>query len=136
MFQLWPAVFSYHLRQRVIKPYWRALRYGKFQARGLSCTSTFSICQDFLKSVNFMHKWGFVDSLTHTTVWFKELSFWERKWQKVHIVLQLPIEQILCHPIPTNIWYCYYISIKYLLQRYFIGVLGHTTALVLKIITC
>ena len=46
-------------------PHWKALRYGKYQASGLS---TFSIGQDILKSANLPHKLSFLDSLIHTIV--------------------------------------------------------------------
>ena len=48
--------------------YWKALRCGKYETRGLNCGSTLSICQDVLKSDNLLHKLGFVDSLMHTIV--------------------------------------------------------------------
>ena len=34
----------------------KALRYGKYETRGLSCGSTSSICQEILKSDNLLHK--------------------------------------------------------------------------------
>ena len=43
-------------------PHLKALRYGKFETRGLSCGGTSSICQAILKSDNLLHKWGFADS--------------------------------------------------------------------------
>ena len=49
-------------------PHWKALRYGKDGSKGLSCGSTSSICEDFLKSDNLLHKQGLVDSQLKTTV--------------------------------------------------------------------
>ena len=49
-------------------PQLKAIRYGIYERRGLSCNSTSSIYQDFLKSENLLHKRGFVDSLLQTTV--------------------------------------------------------------------
>ena len=49
-------------------PHLKALRYGIYERRGLSCGSTSSICQDFLKSDNLLPKPGFVDSQMRTTV--------------------------------------------------------------------
>ena len=49
-------------------PYLKALRFGIYEIRGLSCGSTSSICQDFLKSDNLLHKQDFVDFLLQTTV--------------------------------------------------------------------
>ena len=49
-------------------PYWKALRYGKDDSRGLSCGSTLNIHQDSLKNGNSLHKWGFVDSQFGTIV--------------------------------------------------------------------
>ena len=43
-------------------PHWEVLRYGKDDLRGLSCDSTHNIYQNILKSGNFLHKSGFVDS--------------------------------------------------------------------------
>ena len=50
----------------------KALRCGKDDSRGLSCGSTFNICQDFLKHENLLHEQGFVDSQMKTTVCVKE----------------------------------------------------------------
>ena len=49
-------------------PHWKALRYGKYELRGLSCGSILSICQDVWKSGNLLYKLGSVHSLTETTV--------------------------------------------------------------------
>ena len=49
-------------------PHWKALRYGKDGSRGLSCCSTFSICQGVLKSENLLHKRGFVKTQSLRTV--------------------------------------------------------------------
>ena len=69
MFQLWFFVFLMPFAvQDHTAPPWKALRYGKHQTRGLCCCSSSSICQDVLKIDNLLHKQGFVDSLTHTTV--------------------------------------------------------------------
>ena len=46
-------------------PHWKALNSGKYEPRGLSCGSTLSIYQDFLKSSNLFHV---VDPQMHTTV--------------------------------------------------------------------
>ena len=57
---------------------WKALKYGKNETRGLICGSTSSICQDALKSINLLHKFGFVDSqmvgAVGTKVYCKTLS--------------------------------------------------------------
>ena len=37
-------------------PQQKALRYGKDRERGLSCGSTFNICQDTIKSETLLHK--------------------------------------------------------------------------------
>ena len=66
-FQLWLAVFSIPLEvQDHSVPQWKALRCGKYEPRGLSCGSTFNICQDVLKSANLIHKQGFVNSQMQT----------------------------------------------------------------------
>ena len=50
-------------------PHRKALRYGKYEPRGLSCAdSILSICQDVWKSGNLLYKLGSVHSLTETTV--------------------------------------------------------------------
>ena len=49
-------------------PQWKALRFGNYEIKWLSCCSPLSISQDALKSGNLLHKQGFVDSLMHTTV--------------------------------------------------------------------
>ena len=49
-------------------PYWKALRYGKDESRGLRCGSTFNVHQDLLKSCNLLHKRGFVDSQSNSTI--------------------------------------------------------------------
>ena len=41
-------------------PHWKTLRYGKDGSREFGCGSNSSICQDVLKSVNLLHKRGFV----------------------------------------------------------------------------
>ena len=46
----------------------KIIRYVIYERRGLSCSGTSSICQDFPKSDNLLHKQGFVDSLLQTTV--------------------------------------------------------------------
>ena len=42
-------------------PHLKALRYDNYESRGFSCGSTFSICQDVLKSDNLLQKQGIVD---------------------------------------------------------------------------
>ena len=54
-------------------PYWKALRYGKDGSRQLGCGCTSSICQGILKSVNLLHKQGFVDSQMKTTVYDEKI---------------------------------------------------------------
>ena len=49
--------------------HWKALRYEKNELGGLSYNTTFSICEDVLKSDNLLNKQGFFDSLMHTTVY-------------------------------------------------------------------
>ena len=49
-------------------PHFKVLRYGKYESRGLCCGSTSSICHDYMKSDNFQHKRGFVDSQMKTIV--------------------------------------------------------------------
>ena len=50
-------------------PHWKALRYGKkCELRGLSCNISLNICQDVMKSANLLHKRGFGDSQSNTTV--------------------------------------------------------------------
>ena len=51
-----------------IVPHRKTLLYGKFELKGLSCGSPFSICQDVLKIAHLLHKRGFVDSRMVTTV--------------------------------------------------------------------
>ena len=43
-------------------PRLKALKYGKYETRWLSCGSTSSICQEVLKSGNLLHKQGFVET--------------------------------------------------------------------------
>ena len=50
-------------------PHWKALIHGKDYSRGQSCGSTLNIYQEFLKSENLLHKWGFVDSEFGTNVY-------------------------------------------------------------------
>ena len=50
-----------HKVKRHTVPHWKAFKYGKNEARGLSCGKTLSICQYVLKSGNLLHKWDFVD---------------------------------------------------------------------------
>ena len=49
-------------------PHLKALRYGIFERRGLSCGSTSSNSQGVIKSDNLLHKQDFVDSEMKTTV--------------------------------------------------------------------
>ena len=56
-------------------PHWKALRYGNDESRGISYNSTLNICQDVLKSGNLLHKRGFDDSQSHTTVISDENSY-------------------------------------------------------------
>ena len=49
-------------------PHRKAFRHGKDESRGLNFNCISSICQDVLKSDNLLHKWGFVDSQSVTTV--------------------------------------------------------------------
>ena len=50
-------------------PHLKALRYGKYETRGLGCGSTSNICQDVLKSVNLLDEQQFVDSQLVGTVY-------------------------------------------------------------------
>ena len=52
----------------------KAVKNGKYEKRGLSGGSTPSFCQDFLKSDNLLHKQGFVDFQTKTTVHAKRIQ--------------------------------------------------------------
>ena len=62
-FQSWIVFFSILLEVQGHKvPHLKALRYGRYETRGLSCSSTSSICQDILKTVNSLNKRGFIDS--------------------------------------------------------------------------
>ena len=54
--------------------HWKTLIHGRDGSRGLSCGSTFSICQDALKIDTLLHKWGFVDSQMKTTIPFSSLN--------------------------------------------------------------
>ena len=49
-------------------PHLKALRYGIYETRGLSCGSTSSICQGILKSGNLLQKLVFVKTLSLRTV--------------------------------------------------------------------
>lgn len=40
-------------------PHWKALRYGKYEPRGISCESAVYIRQDVSKSANLLHEYGF-----------------------------------------------------------------------------
>ena len=53
--------------------HWKALRYGKYETRRLSCNSTMNIFKDILKSANLVRERSFADSQIKTTVFF--LSF-------------------------------------------------------------
>ena len=55
-------------------PHLKAVKNGKYEKRGLSGGSTPSFCQDFLKSNNLLHKQGFVDFQTKTTVHAKRIQ--------------------------------------------------------------
>ena len=46
----------------------KALIYGKYETRGLSCGNTSSICHGTLKSENLLHKMGFVKTQWLRTV--------------------------------------------------------------------
>ena len=47
---------------------WKALRHGKYEPGGLSCSSTLKICHDMLKSANLLLKQGFDDSKSPGTI--------------------------------------------------------------------
>ena len=49
-------------------PHLKALRWGKFESKEVSCGSTFIICPSALKSANLLHEQGFVDSQMVATV--------------------------------------------------------------------
>ena len=49
-------------------PHLKALRYGIYEGKGLSCGRTLRISQNVMKSDNLQHKRGFVDSPLQTTV--------------------------------------------------------------------
>ena len=49
-------------------PYLKGLIHGKDESRELRCGCTTRIYQDVMKSDNLLHKWGFGDSLSQTTV--------------------------------------------------------------------
>ena len=67
--QLWFVIFLMPLEvQGSTVPNLKDLRYGKDESRGLSWSCTSSIFQDVMKSDNFLHKQGFVDSLLQTIV--------------------------------------------------------------------
>ena len=67
-FQLWTGLFLIPLEFQVhTVPHLKALRYDTYETIGLSCDSTFSICQDFLKSGKLLHTPGFVDSEVKNT---------------------------------------------------------------------
>ena len=69
-FQISPVLFLISLKvQGHTVPHWKALRYGKNGSRGLSCDSTFSICQDILKIENLLHKQGLVETQLLRTVY-------------------------------------------------------------------
>ena len=77
-------------------PHLKAIRYGIYERRGLSCGGTSSIYQDFLKSDNLLHKKGFVDFQLEITVhktkkvfWVTDFSFflgfWDQLWKQKSI---------------------------------------------------
>ena len=69
MFQLWLVIFLILLQvQGHTVPHWKALRYAKYELRGLSCNSNLNICQVVMKSVNLLHKQDFDDSQLKSTV--------------------------------------------------------------------
>ena len=43
-------------------PHWKVISSGKYEPRGLRCSSTYDICQNVLKSANLLHKRDFFDS--------------------------------------------------------------------------
>ena len=49
-------------------PHWNALRYGKYELKGLSCNSSLDICHNIMKSAILLHKQGFGDSQQNSTV--------------------------------------------------------------------
>ena len=49
-------------------PNWKALRYGKYEPRGISCNITLKTFQNILKNVNLIHKRGFDDYQSSTTL--------------------------------------------------------------------
>ena len=55
-------------------PHLKALRYGIYETRGLSCGSTSSICKCTLKSGNLPFKRGFVRTLLLRTVPYLKAS--------------------------------------------------------------
>ena len=55
-------------------PYWKDLRGGKYFQRELIFGNTINICQDIMKSANLLHKQGFDDSQSSTTVQNENLA--------------------------------------------------------------
>ena len=55
-------------------PNLKALRYGIYEARGLSCGSTSTICQGIMKSGNLLNQQGFVKTQSLRTEKMKNES--------------------------------------------------------------
>ena len=80
-FQLWPDEFLilFEIWGHTV-PHWKALRSGKNETRGVSCSSNSSIYNDDLKRANLLHKRGPVDSQLIATVnWEVFKYFWMLK---------------------------------------------------------
>ena len=82
-------------------PPWKALRYGKYNSRGISCGSTLNIYQDILKSGNLLHKQGFVDSQFGTTVNYGWICLHMTSGPLKYVFLLPPLESIGFH-LPHN----------------------------------
>ena len=67
--QIRPAIFliPFEVQGHTV-PHWKALRYSKYESRGLSCDSTSSICQVVLKSDNLLHKQSYVKAQSLRTI--------------------------------------------------------------------
>ena len=77
-------------------PHCKALRYGKYEPRGISCGSIFDICPDVLKRANLFHEKGF---------FWNEMMVIGLMLMLIHCC-SVPVQNLLCKCLQHFIPYC------------------------------